>query len=330
MFVALSGGDLIDIIWIGVGLYGLQLILYVIWLSRCHEFTFQPVWPQGKHLRETASYSGFAFVSQVTSMVTYHVDRILLGILASVSQVAYYAIPANIVSRLLNVGALFNSFVFPRAVTLHAVGDLVALRALYVKASRYTFLLLVPVLVPLLLFTPELLTLWLGETFSESAQLTTRILLVAFFVATVSITPSQLYNGMGNSRIGAIYATIGSLINVTLCLILIPIFGAAGAAFASLAAMMQAFFYRRALENELAIGRREQRILHFAISFTALIQVGFCLLIHGFNLISDIYSASFALTSAWLLFYLLWLLLPPRFSSQERVLCGKLLIRIGL
>ncbi len=330
LLVAIYGGGLKEVLWFGLGLYGIQLALYLVWLMRSTAYSFQPILTANWHLKGVMGYSGFAFVAQLSSMVTYHIDRILVGMLSGISQVTYYAVPANIVSRLLNVGALFNSFVFPRAITLHAVDDYDGLRELYLKASRYTFLLLVPVLVPLVIFAPELLQLWLGEAFAENAQMTARILLMAFFIAATSITPSQIYNGMGNSRIGAIYSLAGSAINVALCIILIPMFGALGAAIASLVAMLQALLYRRSLEIELEIDRRRQGALHLMIAAVALVQGLICLLAQRFMLFADIYSALFTLMAVWLLFYAVWLMLPARFSSKERMLCKKVMVKVGL
>lgn len=330
LLVAMQGGGLMEVLLVALGLYCLQLVLFVVWLIRSSTYHFQPLTGGGWHLHGIMGYSGFAFISQLSSMVTYHVDRILVGILSSVGQVAYYAVPANIVSRLLNVGALFNSFVFPRAIALHAAGNDEGLRALYLKASRYTFLLLVPVLVPLLVFIPELLQLWLGEAFAESSQMTARILLLAFFIATTSITPSQIYNGMGNSRIGAAYSLVGSVINLLLCLILIPLYGATGAAIASLVAMLQALHYRHSLEKVLQIDRRKQAGLHFTIAMVALAQGGICGVIHGIGLVFDVISAFFVLAGVWISFYLLWLALPDRISSPERELCRNVIARVGL
>lgn len=330
LLVATKGGGLREVLLVGIGLYALQFMLYLSWLSRSKSYRFLPLVTHNWQMKGMFGYSSFAFVSQLSSMVTYHVDRILVGVLSSVSQVAYYAVPANIVSRLLNVGALFNTFVFPRAITLHAAGDYVGLRKLYLKASRYTFLLLVPVMVPLVILAPELLTLWLGDAFAQGSQLTARILLVAFFTASTSITPSQLYNGMGNSRIGAYYSLVGSSINLLLCLVLIPQFGATGAAVASLAAMLQALVYRRSLERELKVDRSAQRKLYLTITLVALVQALICGLIHRYGLISDIITALLFLGVAWLAFYLLWLALPSRFNAQERELCRMAIARFGL
>jgi O-antigen/teichoic acid export membrane protein len=329
LLVATNGGGLRDVLLVGIGLFALQFMLYLGWLCRSKSYRFMLLSSHGWQMKGVLGYSTFAFVSQLSAMVTYHVDRILVGILSSVSQVAYYAVPANIVSRLLNVGALFNTFVFPRAITLHAAGDYEGLRALYIKASRYTFLLLVPVMVPLVMLAPELLTLWLGDAFAQGSQLTARILLVAFFIASISITPSQIYNGMGNSRIGAYYALVCSSINVLLCLVLIPQFGATGAAVASLVAMLQALVYRRSLERTLKVDRYPQRRVHLAITLVALVQAAICGVIHLYGLISDIITAFLFLGGALLVFYLLWLALPSRFNSQERELCRMAIARFG-
>jgi len=330
LLVATNGGSLRDVLLVGIGLFAVQFVIYLGWLSRSKSYHFMPFPAQNWQMKRMLGYSSFAFVSQLSSMVTYHVDRILVGVLSSVSQVAYYAVPANIVSRLLNVGALFNTFVFPRAITLHAAGNYEGLRALYLKASRYTFLLLVPVMVPLVILAPELIALWLGDAFAQGSHLTARILLVAFFIASTSITPSQLYNGMGNSRIGAYYSLVGSSINLLLCFVLVPQYGATGAAVASLVAMLQALVYRRSLERTLKVDCYAQRRFHLTITLVALFQAAICGVIHLSGLISDIITAFLSLGAAWLAFYLLWLVLPRRINFQERELCRMAIARLGL
>ncbi|MDQ3194818.1 MAG: oligosaccharide flippase family protein, partial [Pseudomonadota bacterium] len=299
------GYGLVQVMWWIATLTIIVCLLYAAWNRRLlPELTWRPTSRFGES-KKIFSYSAYAFLAQATSMVTYHADRLLIAYFLGPAAVAFYAVAANLASKLLSVAAALTSFVFPRAITLASGSERGAIVALYLRASRFTLLAIFPIAMPVIWLAPEFLTLWLGKEFALHAAVLLQILTAAYCIAVMSVAASQVYNGLGNSRIGAAYAATGSLINLALCGLLIPRFGTTGATIAVLAGMLQAILYAGSLERHLGLGWfGGQRKLYLQL---ALAMVGQSLLLYlSRSGVNGWFSLVAIGGGAWIAFYLTW------------------------
>ena len=269
------------------------------------------------------AFSSHAFIAQLSSSFAYHMDKFLLAFFLGPASVAYYSVAVGSASKLLVLAGVMSAFVFPRAVGLNAVSATDALRALYLRASRFTLLVLAPMLIPGVLLTPALLRIWLGPEFAAKSAAPMQVLIVAYFFSAVSVVPSHIYNGKGNSRISAIYATIGTALNVSLCFILIPRFGIMGAAVAALVGAAQSIVFMGSLENELGLGWFGGQARFFGqLGLLAFVQFG-VLAFAGSRV--EGWGSLFLIGSlAWGLFYALWFLIPIA-TEEDRAVCLRII-----
>ncbi len=267
----------------------------------------------------TFGYSLYASVGQLTAAFTYHADKVLIAYFLGPEPVAYYAVATTVASKLLSVGAAMANFAFPRAVALSAGADHSALKSFYARVSRYQLLVLAPLLAPAVILAEPLLTLWLGPAFASQATPLLQILCFGYFLAVLSVVPSQVFNGLGNARIGAFFATAATVINIGGCIILLPIFGVVGAAVASLLGMAQAIVYAGALEAHLGLGWfTARRSFYLAVSG---IVTGQFLALYAARLLVEGW-ASLLLVGAggYALFYLAWRVFGLLSPEDKRVL----------
>lgn len=253
----------------------------------------------------TFGYSLYAFVGQLTSAFTYHADKVLVAHFLGPEPVAYYAVAANVASKLLSLGAAMANFVFPRAVAFSASADEPALKSFYARASRYQLLVLAPLLAPAVMLSESLLTLWLGRPFAAQASPLLQILCFGYFLALLSVVPSQIFNGLGNARIGAFFAAAGTVINIGGCVILLPLFGVIGAAVASLLGMVQAIVYAGALEAHLGFGWFKAR-RSFYLPVLGIVTGQFLALYAVRPLVGGWGSLLLAAVGSYALFFLAW------------------------
>jgi O-antigen/teichoic acid export membrane protein len=113
-------------------------------------------------------------------------DKLALGALRSVAEVAYYAIPAGVVARLSSFAGMASVFLVPRLAACAAAGNTVEAARLAARATRLALCVTAAAAGPLLALAPELLSLWLGPAFAEDSTLGARILLVGL-LANVSV-----------------------------------------------------------------------------------------------------------------------------------------------
>jgi len=322
----------VTLAFLGSGLYGIflwvlciELIVlatYVVWNIRLLPSLS---WlPAGRFhdVRDLVGSSAYAFIAQMSSSCTYHVDKFLIAYFLGPAAVAYYSVAVGIASKLLVLAAAMTSFVFPRAVSLSAAEAADALKNLYLRASRLTLLTLAPLLAPAILLAPVLLRIWLPG-FAEKSAGPMQLLLASYFLCALSVVPSYIYNGKGNFRISAVYATIGTLLNVVSCLILIPRLQMIGAALAALLGMVQSAVLMGSLEHSLGLGWfGAQRKFFGQLGIAALAQ--FALLsmmgkwVHGWPSLAAVGFAG------WGLFYALWFMIPIA-TDEDRAVCGRLI-----
>jgi len=164
-----------------------------------------------------------------------------------------------------------------------------------------------------------LLAIWLGPAFAAQAAPLLQVLCFGYVVAVLSVVPSQIFNGIGNARIGALFATAGTLINVGGCVILLPLFGMMGAAAASLLGMLQAVVYAGALEAHLGLGWFKAR-RGFYLSVLGVIAGQFLALYAMRPLVGGWVSLLLVGTGGYAVFHLAWRALGLLSADDKKVL----------
>lgn len=134
----------------------------LLWFLR--SWLSEPVTSPADRLLEMEwRYGAGVFVSQVSSLLTYHLDKLLVGALVSPAAAGIYAACSNMAAKLLAVIAVISTFSFPQAVALHAASDRSAIRQLFVRGSRVSMLLSLSFGVPAIVLASNFVRLWLGN-----------------------------------------------------------------------------------------------------------------------------------------------------------------------
>jgi O-antigen/teichoic acid export membrane protein len=322
--------------WIGAAILvgqGLGLDWVLLWFALVAAFTFFALAWWSSHLagglewlpclrfpviRKSLSYNLHAFTGQVASGATYHADKFLVSHFLGAAAVGYYGLATSLSSKLLTLVVALGGFVFPRTVRMFAADDLDGLRQTYLRATRYVLLISWPMLVVAAFLGEPFLRLWVGFDFAVQVSELLSILLFAYFVASLSVVASQVFNGIGNSRIGAGFSLLGAFINLVGCAIFIPRWGLIGAALASLLAMVQVFGYTYALHSRLGLPRFPFAGLWLRLFLVALVQA--LLLWLSIDWVSSWISLLCLAFFALAFFYLGWYVLPFADAGDREIL----------
>jgi O-antigen/teichoic acid export membrane protein len=201
--------------------------------------------------------AGMAGIS-LTAVVLTQMDKVVLSKLLTLSAFGYYTLAT------VAAGALYVLFlplfqaVFPRFARLVALGDSLALSALYHRSAQALAALLLPAATVLALFSYEVMLLW---TRSADAAAATRTVLALFAVGTalngLMNVPYALQLASGWTRL-ALYANLVAIaLLLPAIVILSSRFGAVGAAIVWIAlnagyvTVGLAVMHRRLLRGEL-------------------------------------------------------------------------------
>lgn len=251
-------------------------------------------------------------VSNVVSPLMVYLDRFLIGGIISVAAVAYYATPYEVVTKLLLlpialVGVLFPAF----AASFMQEQDRTAL--LFVRAIKYLFLILFPVILLIVTLAHEGLYLWLGSEFARNSTRVAQWLAIGVFFNGLAQIPFALVQSAGRPDLTAKL----HLIELPLYLIalwwLVNAFGIEGAAIAWMARVVvdTLFLFIMALQLLPPIGASAIRHMAFSIG-TALLILALA------SLLSSLLLKGFFLLLTLIAFTLFaWFLI---LDSDERIL----------
>jgi membrane protein EpsK len=185
-------------------------------------------------LRQLAGFGAMKFVSQASVVVTLQLDRMIVAAFLPIAQVAYYAVPVTITQKLMLIQASFFTAFFPAASELHAVREQARLRRLYLGGQKLMLAIVIPLVVLLAVLSRPLLSVWLGPRFGASSGDILAVLAVGYGLTLLTGMPALIADATGHPHWTATAGAAAAVINVTLTIVLVPRFGAIGAAYALL------------------------------------------------------------------------------------------------
>jgi O-antigen/teichoic acid export membrane protein len=154
-----------------------------------------------------AKFGGWMTVNNVLGPLMSYIDRFLVGALLSVSAVAYYTAPVDMVLRLTvipgaAVGVLFPAFAMSLSQNPARAG------VLYTRGLKYVFLAVFPIVLIIITFAPEGLRLWLGPTFSRNGASVLRWAAAGIFLNCLATLPFALLQSGGRPDVTAWLAAV--------------------------------------------------------------------------------------------------------------------------
>jgi O-antigen/teichoic acid export membrane protein len=137
-----------------------------------------------ERIRELVKFSGWISISNVAEPMFLYSDRLILGALLSMSAVAFYAIPFDLVIRLWIIPDALNSALFPTYVISLRDGGQRAMMLLE-KASRYLFPTMFALVLFIVLFANDLLMIWIGPDFAAHSAVVMKWLAFGVFFSSI-------------------------------------------------------------------------------------------------------------------------------------------------
>ena len=147
-------------------------------------------------LRPLLHFGGWLTVSNILSPLMDKLDRFLIGSLISVSAVAYYVTPYEVVTKFWIIPSAVAGVMFPAFSTSFAQ-DCNRTAMLFSRAVKSIVLLLFPIVLIVLMFAEESLTLWLGQEFAQKSTFVLQCLSLGIFVNSIAYISSALIQGVG-------------------------------------------------------------------------------------------------------------------------------------
>ncbi len=184
-------------------------------------------------LRKLLRFGSWVTVSQLVSPVLVYLDRVLIASFVSLGAVTLYTVPYEAMTRLRIIPSSLVTTLYP-AFSERSVGEEKShLQRLYEVSVRYLLLVLVPGILFLVVFGPDLLTLWMGASFASQATAVLQILALGVLLNSLASVPYNALQALGRPDLTGKFHLFELPVYVVLCLLFIPRWRIAGAALAS-------------------------------------------------------------------------------------------------
>lgn len=233
VIVVVLGGDLVAVVLLRVAASVLNVGL--LW-HRIRQLLPDYRWlaPRAEITRTVLSFSGFAYLKRIASVTYAQADKLIIGALAGVQWLTFYAVAFTLVSRVFNMTFRISAVMFPASSTLAARDEIDRLRRLYLVAVRYTVFLNGAIMILLVVLADSLLKVWMGEDFARRSATVLALLAMAAFVDSLTNLPSMINDGLGHPKVTGLFAVTRAIMGASLAYVMVGQWGILGAAVSQL------------------------------------------------------------------------------------------------
>jgi O-antigen/teichoic acid export membrane protein len=148
--------------------------------------------------------------------------------------VVYYNISMVFVNVMIGIQNHSISVIMPMTAAAAAQNDRKRVGEILIDYSRYSAVILTLVSVPILIFAPQIVNVWLGKEYVNNVVPLLRFLIIANFFRQLSVPYYFVMASLAKQSIIAPTLLLEGIINFILSIVLVNIFGAIGVAIATL------------------------------------------------------------------------------------------------
>lgn len=190
---------IIGIIVVGRGLVFLVYLLLCLRTLPDLGFRFKFA---GSLIKPLIGFGGWAATSSLTMPLIASLDRFIIGAVVSMTAVAYYATPYEVVTKLWIFSASLLSALFPVFSAL-SVDRGEEMRPMGARAVKCLLVITAPAVAILFVFSNPLLNLWIGTDFAEHSAPVARWLAAGVLVNVLAQVPFTILQGWGRADLPA-------------------------------------------------------------------------------------------------------------------------------
>lgn len=223
-----------SIAYVCAALMVIRIFFLVFYAAVCF-YAFPPlrvhIGIKRSEIKRLLSFGGWMTVTNIIGPLMVYMDRFIIGAALSISAVAYYVTPYEMVIRLWAIPAAIVTVLFPAFAASKGHGSSHA-AALYSMGGRAILVILAPIVLVLIIFAKEGLSVWLGNDFSQKSAAVLQWLAIGVYINSYAQVPFAFIQGIGRADITAKLHLLELPIYIALVFWLLNLHGIIGVAIA--------------------------------------------------------------------------------------------------
>ena len=176
------------------------------------------------------------FAMACATTVYTNLDKVMLGVMATNTDVGYYGAAARIKSILVSIVTSLGTVLLPRASYYVQNGQMDAFRKISQKALNFVVVAATPMMLYFILFARQGILLLSGEDYLGAVVPMQMIMPTLLFIGLTNILGIQILVPTGREKVVLCSVIVGAAVDLVCNLLLIPRFVALGAALSNMLA----------------------------------------------------------------------------------------------
>jgi len=221
--------DLIAMVLVAGRMFACLIHAYFAWRvlpRQVSQLRWQPAL-----LRSLCISGGWMTVSNIVGPLMGYLDRFMVGAVTSAQAVAHYATPQELISKFSIIPSALMAVLFPQFAQdsqAFSQGTVAVLE----RAGSMIIALCMPVFAIIALFSNEILTIWIGPQFAQSASKILVLMTCGMLVNSIALLPLTWLQATNHSRSVALIHLLELPLFCLLLWYALKVGGASGAAMA--------------------------------------------------------------------------------------------------
>ncbi|MDB8460405.1 flippase [Turicibacter sanguinis] len=180
-------------------------------------------------------------------------DKIMLGSMTNMLEVGFYENSEKIINLPMGIITALGVVMLPRMTNLTANGNFDKAKQYIEISLKFIMFLAIGITIGLFAISSNFIPLFFGEQFKDSVPVVSILSFTVLFISWANVIRTQFLIPQKKDKIYIISTVLGAIINVVINLLLIPNYGAVGAAIGTIfaeasVAIYQTFNVRKELE----------------------------------------------------------------------------------
>ena len=239
VLVLIAGGGLLEVIVVTALMTVANLATVLLLVSRYIPRYRVALRVRQEPFRALFGFGAYTFITRIAGALNTYFLQVIIAVILGASAVAYFAVPLRLTTAMEAGLSSLVGVIFPYVSGLNARGNLESLRRLYSHASKYVVALSAPPYLFVILFSHQILRIWLGPSFAEKGWLVLSFLGSSSLLAIWTMVPANTVFGTGNPKITAVFSSIVAGLNLLFSIFLTIKLGITGTAAAVLISAAQ-------------------------------------------------------------------------------------------
>jgi O-antigen/teichoic acid export membrane protein len=181
-------------------------------------------------IRPLIDYGKYVLLNNVGGKIIYASDAVIIGIFLQVSSITFYAIAGTLINMLRNLVSSATWVMNPLFSQLEASNEMGRVKDIFMRATKLSLLLGLPVGIVYLFMGENFITLWIGKGYGEGSAWVLIILTVGTLFTTWEHIVGSVLFGTSRHHIIAWLRILEAGAKILLCVLFIKIWGIEGVA----------------------------------------------------------------------------------------------------